>query len=266
MAGRSAHLVGVRDGNAHSRLVRAGRDRVGPAAHLVRLARLCRYAGSADVRRCRRPDRSSRSAGDDARDLCGAGGRADDAGAVGPTCTGLCLHGRRRDGHRPPVGPWRARRFGRDHHAAWPVDRGDQHLAHDDGYRAHRRRAERRRIVCRARHGPGLCGDRLPLYHGYRADAVHRGPGKAACGGRGCQRGVAALAAARPQGGGGLCLDHAADAGRAVGGVPRQPDGLSAHPMACCPTSPRRSTAPTRPGLDICRRVLRSARWPARSC
>ena len=54
-------------------------------------------------------------------------------------------------------------------------------------------------------------------------------PGKAACGGRGCQRGVAALAAARPQGGRGLCLDHAADAGRAVGRVPRQPDGLSAH-------------------------------------
>ena len=146
----------------------------------VRLARLYRYAGSADVRRRRRPHRPSRSAGDDARDLCGAGGRADDAGAVRPPRTALRVHDRGRDGRRPAVGPRRARRAGGDHHAARPADRRDQHFPHHDGYRAHRRRAERRRIVRRARDGAGLCGDRLPLYYRDRADAVHRGAGKAA--------------------------------------------------------------------------------------
>ena len=51
-----------------------------------------------------------------------------------------------------------------DHHAARSTDRCDQHFPNHDGHRAHRRRAERRRIVRRARHGAGLCGDRLPLY------------------------------------------------------------------------------------------------------
>ena len=37
-------------------------------------------------------------------------------------------------------------------------------------------------------------------------------------------------------------------------------------PTDCCPTSRARSTAPTRPGSAISRRVSRSARWPARSC
>ena len=88
------------------------------------------------------------------------------------------------DGVGAAVRSRRARRAGRDHHAARSIDRRNQHFPHHDGYRAHRRRAERRRTVRRARHGPGLCGDRLPLYHRDRVDAVHRGaaPGRIATG------------------------------------------------------------------------------------
>ena len=94
---------------------------------------------------------------------------------------------------------------------------------------AHRRRAERRRIVCLARNGPGLCRDRLSLYHGDRADALRGRAGQTGLCRRGCRRGAACFAAARPEGGRGLCLDHAAHAGRALGCVPRQPDGVPAH-------------------------------------
>ena len=43
---------------------------------------------------------------------------------------------------------------------------------------------ERRRTVRRARHGAGLCGDRLPLYCRHRADAVRGGARQAASGRR----------------------------------------------------------------------------------
>ena len=75
-----------------------------------------------------------------------------------------------------------------------------------------------------------------------------------------------ALAAARPQGGRGVLLDHAADARRAVDRVPRQPHGLSADQRPAALHRARRSTAPTRPGSAISRRALRSARWSVRSC
>ena len=64
-------------------------------------------------------------------------------------------------------------------------------------------------------------------------------------------RRVAALAAARPEGRRGLCLDHAADA-RARSGSRSSPISPRIRcPTACCPISRARSTAPTRPGLAI---------------
>ena len=47
---------------------------------------------------------------------------------------------------------------------------------------AHRRRAERRGTVRRARHRAGLCGDRQPLCRQHAADAVCRGAVDAASG------------------------------------------------------------------------------------
>ncbi len=228
MACRSAHLLGVRDGDAHSRLVCAGRDRLGAVAHGVRLAQLCRHFGRPDVWRRRRPYRSSRPAGDDARGLCRAGGFADDAGAVGSSHAADCLCHRSADGRRAAVGPRRARRAGCDHHAARSADRRDQPFPHHDGHRTHRRRAERRRIICFARDGAGLCGDRRPLSGRDRTDAVCGGAVQAASGRRHRRRGAAALPAARPEGGCRLCLDHAADARRALDCIPRQFDRVSA--------------------------------------
>src|SRR3978361_735325 len=59
------------------------------------------------------------------------------------------------------VWAWRA---GRDAHSTRATDRGDQHFANHDGYRAHRGCAERRRIVRGARDGGGVFGDLPPLY------------------------------------------------------------------------------------------------------
>ena len=70
---------------------------------------------------------------------------------------------------------------------------------------------------------------------------------------------------ARPEGRPGVCLDHAADARGAVGRLPGQSHRLSADQRPAALHRARRSTAPTRPGSAISRRVLRSARWPARS-
>ena len=182
VARRPAHVLGVRDGDAHSRLVRAGRDRIGAAADRVCVAQLHRHADCPDVRRDRRPHRSPRPARDDAGDLCGARRHADDAGADRPSEPALCLHHRGDHGSRSTVGSRRARRAGRHHHAARSIDRRDQPVANHDGHGAHRRRAERRRAVRRARDRAGLCGDRQPLRRRHAADPVRRGAVDAASG------------------------------------------------------------------------------------
>ena len=83
-------------------------------------------------------------------------------------------------------------------------------------------------------------------------DPVRRGAVEAASRRRSGGRRAAAFADARPQGGRGLCLDHAADARGDVDRVPRQSDRVSARRTDCCPMSRARSTAPTRPGSAIC--------------
>ena len=80
VAGRPAGLVGVRDGDADPRLVRAGRDRLGALPDGLRRPALRRHADRADDRRGERPRRPPQPAVGDARDLRDGGGNADGAG------------------------------------------------------------------------------------------------------------------------------------------------------------------------------------------
>ena len=96
--------------------------------------------------------------------LRGARHHPDDAGVHRPSQSAARVHHCHADGAGAAVRSRRARRAGRHHHAARPADRRDQRVAHHHGYRAHCRRAVRRRAVRRARHGPGLCRDRHALY------------------------------------------------------------------------------------------------------
>ena len=77
---RPPDVVGVRDGDAHPGMVRAGPDGIGAVADGFRLAAVPRHAGRPDVRRARRPAGRSHGAVRAARDLRRAGGAAHAAG------------------------------------------------------------------------------------------------------------------------------------------------------------------------------------------
>ena len=156
MASRHVHVVGVRDGVPHPRLVHAGRDRLGGDPHHLGLADVSRHAGGADVRRVRRPHRPSQPAGGDARGLCGAGLHHADADLHRPHHSGLRFYPVGGLRLRASIGPWRPRRAGGQHHAARASDRGDERLPHNDGFGAHRRRLDGGCDVRGARNGAGL--------------------------------------------------------------------------------------------------------------
>ena len=132
VARRSAHLVGVRDGEPDPRLVRAGRDRFGAVAHGVRRAAIFRHADRPDDGRDQRPHRASQPADRHAGDLRAARRDADDFRLPG------CRHADDRPGHRgadgcdPSLRSRRAQRAGGRDHAVGPADRRDEHRAHHD--------------------------------------------------------------------------------------------------------------------------------------
>ena len=79
------------------------------------------------------------------------------------------------------------------------------------------------------------------------------------------ERSIAAFADARPEGGHRLCLDHAADARRDLGRVPRQPDRLSADQrIAALYRADDLRHQPDRARISV-GQLRQSARWSARS-
>ena len=260
MAGGHAHVLGLRNGSVDSRLVHPGRDRLGRCPHSLRFADVRRHAGGADVRRVRRSHRPSQPAGRHARGLCGAGDDDDDAGAHRADHAGLRLHPGVDPRAGPPLRPRPARCIGRQHHAACVSGQRSEPVAHHHGYRAHRRRPDRRRHVRRARHGASLCADCLPLPCQHHSDTVHF-TGLREDVDQGGSRNCARLAMARSVGRARLYLEHAAHAGGDVDRVPGQPHGLSLHRQPVALHCAQRASTPTRPGSAICRQALRSARW-----
>ena len=147
VAGRPADLVGARNGVPDPRLVRAGRDRLGRAADAVRRLAARRHADRADPRRRQRPHRSAQSPDRHAHDLRHHRHDADDARLRRRAQPGDRAGAGRPDGAGAAVRSRAARRADRRHHAARATDRRDGDVAHHVGFRAHRRRAHRRRPV-----------------------------------------------------------------------------------------------------------------------
>ena len=226
VARRPAHLLGLRDGDAHSRLVCADRDRIGAAADPGRIAQLHGDADSPDFRGDRRPHRSPRPAGDDAGHLCGARRHADDPGAERPSQVRSMSSSSWRSWVRSTVDPGVR---GALVATIMPADRlvGAISLSRTTSDTAR---------IAGALSGAGLLASLgigpayvaiFSLYiSGHVADPVRRGPVGAGSG-RCCRRRAAALADARAQGRRRPCLDHTTDARRGLDRIPRQSHRLS---------------------------------------
>ena len=215
--------MGLRGREPRARLVHLDRDRLGAAADPACIAELCGDADRAGVRHDRRSHRTSRPSCHDAVRLYGACLDHHDSGADRPSGAAQ-RHDRRLDhGSDPPLGPRRARRAARRHHAGSPTGRRDQRVPHDAGHGPHCRRVDRHRIVRAARHRLCVCSDCLSLSHGRGADGVHGKTGDACEHAGSCCRRIAGLVpAARSQGGHRLCLERSGDARGALRGLPGQ--------------------------------------------
>ena len=132
VARRSAHLLGVRDGEPDPRLVRAGRDRFGAVAHGVRRAAIFRHADRPDDGSDQRPHRASQPADRHAGDLRAARRHPDDFRLPGRRHADDRADHRGADGRDPPVGSRRAQCAGGRDHAVGPADLRDGHRAHHD--------------------------------------------------------------------------------------------------------------------------------------
>ena len=133
VAGRPVDVVGAGNGVPDSRLVRAGRDRLGRAADAVRRLAARRHADRADPRRRQRPHRSAQSADRHAADLRHHRHHADDARLHRRDQSGDRAGAGRLHGPGAAVRPRAARRADRRHHAARATDRRDGDVAHHVG-------------------------------------------------------------------------------------------------------------------------------------
>ena len=150
VAGRSAHLVGVRDGDDHPRLVRAGRDRIGALAHGVRRAAISRHLDRAGLRRGRRPARAQVAAARHAGGLRRVRRHAADVRAARRGHAAGRADHRDPDGAGASLGPRRAQRADRRDHAGQYAGQRAEHFAHHHGFGARRRRARRRGACSRS--------------------------------------------------------------------------------------------------------------------
>ena len=112
MAGGPRHLVGVRDGDLDSRLVRAGRDELGRHAHAVRVAATSGHVDCADVRCRRRSHRCAHAAKRDAQLLRTARRHRDGPGLCRTPVAYLCTDFRFPARPGAAVGYGHARRTG----------------------------------------------------------------------------------------------------------------------------------------------------------
>ena len=155
---RPPHLLGVRDGNAHPRLVRHGQHRLGAPPHRLRFPAVSRLAGRAHVRRARRPAGWPPHALRHARELRRVRGLHHAPRHHGDPDAGVGVRGggavRHRAHQRSRDAPLAHRR---DHPA--PPDRGRaRHVPRRRGLGPRGGRPRRRRAVHGARRRSRLCG------------------------------------------------------------------------------------------------------------
>ena len=157
MAGRSAGVLGVRDGGRDPGLVRAGFDRLGAGAGGIRLPAVPRHPDLALLRHGGRPDRQPKSALPDAGHLCRRGDGARRAVPGRPRRAGAGVRPGHAHGPGAALRHHAAQPAGRRDHAGQLPDAGHGRVAHHRRFGARGRRAVGRGPGRRTRLGRGLC-------------------------------------------------------------------------------------------------------------